>query len=168
MADQSNKQVVVATQPTMDRNLSTERMAFFNDDGSPLLVVDATVPPWAEPTLLTGWDEMGPASPTRPAPRYYKDPTGTVWVEVYTEVVVADYLAGFSTPIFTLPEDHRPDSLAVRGGIWTTFATAPEYTVLMISATGEVMAPSPSTFAFEDPLPEHIYLVSGFSFRANP
>ncbi len=168
MADQSNKQVVVATQPAMDRNLSTERMAFFNDDGSPLLVVDATVEPWTEATLLTGWEPLGPLGINNlETSRFYKDPTGTVWVDIYAKIT-EDWNYGFNTPQFTLPEGYRPDALTMRNVIWTDMATSPEVSNVMIAANGDVVFPSPPTFYFEEIQPATMAVAGGFSFRANP
>lgn len=157
--DQVIQQTIIVSQPSINPNAVTEKKAFFNEAGEPVLIVNSINEDYTEPDLLEGWEEVvdpGLGMPT--TPRFFKDATGIVWVDFYAQTN-EDWLAGFMSPAFVLPVGYRPDSTIMRLGMWTSFLSAPEASPLMIFANGNVVIPSPA--ADED----SIKFVAGFSIR---
>lgn len=159
MDEQMIQQTIIVPQGSINSNRSVERKSFFNEQGEPVLVVNANNEDWIEPELMEGWEPVvdpGIGIPT--TPRYFKDATGIVWVDFYAQTN-EDWLSGFMSPAFVLPEEYRPDATIMRMGIWTSFANAPESSVLMIFANGNIVIPSPPTD------PTAVKFVAGFSIR---
>lgn len=157
--DQVVQQTIIVEQSTINPHAVTEKKAFFNEAGEPVLVVNANNEDYTIPTLLSGWEEVtdpGLGIPT--APRYFKDATGIVWVDFYAQITEA-WMAGFTSPAFVLPVGYRPDATIMRMGIWSSFSNLPEATPIMIFANGNVVVPAAPT----DPLSDKF--VAGFSIR---
>lgn len=157
--DQVIQQTIIVSQPSINPNAVTEKKAFFNEAGEPVLVVNSINEDYTEPDLLAGWEEVvdpGLGIPT--SPRYFKDATGIVWVDFYAQTT-EDWGAGFISPAFTLPVGYRPDATIMRMGIWTSFANLPEATPIMIFSNGTVLVPAAPT----DPMATKF--VAGFSLR---
>ena len=159
MDEQMIQQTIIVPQGAINPNRTVERKSFFNEAGEPVMVVNANNEAYIEPELLTGWepvDDPGIGVPLRP--RYFKDATGIVWVDIYAQMT-EDRLPNFDTPTFNLPVGYRPDVTIMRMGMVTSFANSPEAVVLMIFANGNVVLPSVPT----DPTSDK--LVAGFSIR---
>lgn len=159
MDDQMVQQTIIVNQSTINPSRSIERKSFFNEAGEQVLVVNANNEDYVEPTLLEGWEEVvdpGFGIPT--TPRYFKDATGIVWVDFYAQTN-EEWLSGFMSPAFTLPEEYRPDKTVMRMGIWTSFVNTPESSPIIIFSNGNVLVPAAPTD------PSATKFVSGFSIR---
>lgn len=157
--DQVIQQTIIVSQPTINPNAVTEKKAFFNEAGEPVLVVNAVNEDYTEPDLLEGWEEVvDPRFGILTTSRFFKDATGIVWVDFYAQTN-EDWLAGVMSPAFVLPVGYRPDSTIMRFGMWTSFLSAPEISPFMIFANGNVVVP----FSAADE--DSIKFVAGFSLR---
>lgn len=164
MDDQTVQQTIVVTQNAINPNRSIEKKSFFNEAGEPVSVVNSIVDPYQSPTLLTGWDafpDIGMGTPS--GPRFFKDPAGIVWVDIYIDSN-ENYAPGVpGTPLFTLPEGYRPDATTIRFGSWTNLTHPPESSLMLIFANGNVLAPNPPVS--NDLFGTNPFLLAGFSFR---
>jgi len=162
--EQLVQQTIIVNQPELNRNRTAERKAFFNEEGSPVLVVNAINEDYTYPDLLEGWEvppNIGMDLPD--STRYFKDASGIVWVDVFA-ISNEDWVLGVpGTPQFILPEDYRPDKTLMRGAIWTDFASPPESTQIIIFANGAVVVPTwPQR---TDLAAKNCTVLSGFSFK---
>lgn len=158
------QQTIIVDQNEINPNRSVEKKSFFNELGQPVSVVNAVVEDYTYPTLLTGWDafpDIGMGTPS--GPRFFKDPSGIVWVDIYVDSN-ENYLTGVpGTPIFTLPEGYRPDATVIRFASWSDLTHQPESCMITIFANGNVCAPVPPLGP--DMIGTNPYLLGGFSFR---
>lgn len=158
------QQTIIVSQAEINPNRTVEKKAFFDESGQPVSVVNANVEDYTGATLLTGWSDfpnIGMGTPNRP--RYFKDPSGIVWVDVYS-LANEDYMAGVpGTPLFVLPEGYRPDATLIRFGMWSDLANPPEGTMIIIFSNGNICIPTPPNGPQFNGSNEH--LLGGFSFR---